>query len=80
MISARAFENTRIATIDDVGGILDLIQPLRRQAFSLNVREDLEFHIESFVVMERDGAVLACAALHALSRKPVGELACLAVS
>ena len=42
-------------------------------------REDLEIHTQSFVVMERDGTILACAALHPYPENKVGELACLAV-
>jgi amino-acid N-acetyltransferase len=81
MVSTTPFENTRLATIDDIGGILDLIQPLENEGVLVKrSREDLEIHIESFVVMERDGAVLACAALHAYPESRVAELACLAVS
>jgi len=81
MISAIAFENTRIAKIDDVGGILELIQPLEDNGILVKrSREDLEIHIDSFIVMERDGAVLACAALHTYPECQIGELACLAVS
>ena len=81
MVSTTPFENTRLATIDDIGGILELIQPLENDGVLVKrSREDLEIHIESFVVMERDGAVLACAALHAYPESRVGELACLAVS
>ncbi len=81
MISASPFETTRIANIDDVGGILELIQPLETKGILVKrLREDLEIHINSFIVMERDGAILACAALHAYPENQLGELACLAVS
>ena len=81
MISAAPFETTRIATIDDVGGILELIQPLEEKGILVKrSREDLEIHIKSFIVMERDGTILACAALHAYPENHLGELACLAVS
>jgi amino-acid N-acetyltransferase len=81
LISATAFETTRIATVDDIGGILELIQPLERNGILVKrAREDLEIQIQSFVVMERDGTILACAALHPYPENAVGELACLAVS
>jgi len=81
LISANAFETTRLATIDDVGGILELIQPLEQAGVLVKRnREQLELHIENFVVMERDGTILACAALHPYYENAVGELACLAVS
>jgi amino-acid N-acetyltransferase len=81
LISPIAFETTRIATIDDIGGILELIQPLEQSGILVKrAREDLEIHIQSFVVMERDGTILACAALHPYPENKVGELACLAVA
>jgi amino-acid N-acetyltransferase len=81
LISPVAFETTRLATIDDIGGILELIQPLEQSGILVKrAREDLEIHIQSFVVMERDGTILACAALHPYPENKVGELACLAVA
>ena len=81
LISAKAFETTRIATINDIGGILELIQPLEQSGVLVKrAREELELHIENFVVMERDGTILACAALHPYYAHKVGELACVAVS
>ena len=81
LISAKAFETTRIATINDIGGILELIQPLEQSGVLVKrAREELELHIENFVVMERDGTILACAALHPYNAHKVGELACVAVS
>lgn len=80
LISPVAFETTRLATIDDIGGILELIQPLEQSGILVKrAREDLEIHTQSFVVMERDGTILACAALHPYPENKVGELACLAV-
>lgn len=81
LISPVAFETTRLATIDDIGGILELIQPLEQSGILVKrAREDLEIQIQSFVVMERDGTILACAALHPYPENKVGELACLAVA
>lgn len=81
LISAKAFETTRIAQSDDIGGILELIQPLEEKGILVKrSREDLELNIDSFVVMERDGTILACAALHAYPENQIGEVACLAVS
>ena len=48
LISASAFETTRLATIDDVGGILELIQPLEEAGVLVKRnREQLELHIEN---------------------------------
>jgi amino-acid N-acetyltransferase len=42
-------------------------------------REQLELEIGNFVVMERDQAILACAALYGFIEEDVGEIACIAV-
>ncbi len=42
-------------------------------------RERLEMEIDYFTVVERDGTVIACAALYPFSEEECGELACLAV-
>lgn len=81
LITAKSFETIRQATIDDVGGILDLIQPLEQNGTLVKRSRDLlEVEIGHFTVMERDGSVVACAALYSYLHSDVAELACLAVS
>ncbi|NOQ82250.1 MAG: amino-acid N-acetyltransferase [Methylophaga sp.] len=81
LVSAGDFETIRQATIDDVGGILELIQPLEDNGTLVKrSREHLEIEIDHLTVMERDGAVVACAALYPYPENQIGELACLAVS
>lgn len=80
MVSADPYEKTRRATIEDVGGVLELIEPLERDgALVRRPREKLEQEIDHFTVVERDGAVIACAALYPDAEHTVAELACLAV-
>ncbi len=80
LITADQYENMRKATIDDVGGILGLIEPLETEgALVRRSRERLETEIDYFMVMERDGMITACAALYPFKKESVGELACLAV-
>jgi amino-acid N-acetyltransferase len=74
------YESVRDATIDDVGGILGLIQPLEEAGVLVpRPREQLEQEIGSFNVMVRDGMVIACAALFPFPESHAGELACVAV-
>jgi len=74
------YHQLRTATIDDVGGILDLISPLEAQGILVKrSRERLELEIENFIVVERDEHIIGCAALYPAS-ETMGELACLAVS
>lgn len=75
-----AAERLRQATINDIGGILDLIRPLEEQGLLVRrSREQLEMEIDQFVVIERDGLVIGCAALYPFPEENVGEFACLAV-
>ncbi len=79
-IVTEAAERLRAATINDIGGILDLIRPLEQQGLLVRrSREQLEMEIDQFVVIERDGLVIGCAALYPFPEENVGEFACLAV-
>ncbi len=72
------YEMVRQATIDDVGGIIELITPLEQQgALVRRSRELLETEIDRFTVVEMDGAVIACAALYPFN-EDMAELACVA--
>ncbi len=80
LISGETYEDIRQATIRDVGGILELIAPLEQEGVLVRrERERLEMEIDYFTVVERDGTVIACAALYPFSEEECGELACLAV-
>lgn len=80
MVTTDLYQHTRQATIDDVGGILGLIAPLEASgALVRRSREHLEIDIDRFTVVDRDGTVIACAALRPFAGECVGELACLAV-
>ena len=80
LITAETYDEIRPANLDDVGGILKLIQPLINSgALVSRSREQLELEIDNFSVIERDGMVLACGALHIFPDENVAEIACLAV-
>ncbi|MDT8383915.1 MAG: amino-acid N-acetyltransferase [Gammaproteobacteria bacterium] len=80
LINADAYEGTRQATIDDVAGILELIAPLEQADILVRrSRENLEREIDRFTVIERDGMIIACAALYPFAREKMAEVACLAV-
>ena len=81
MITADPMERLRPAKIDDVGGILALIEPLEADGTLVKRnRERLEQEIVNFEVIEHDGRILACAALYPYAAEKSAELACLAVS
>ncbi|HSH28768.1 MAG TPA: amino-acid N-acetyltransferase [Thiohalobacter sp.] len=80
LITAETYEGLRPASINDVGGILELIAPLEAGGVMVRrSRERLEMEIERFIVVERDGMIIACAALYPYPDEAMGELACLAV-
>lgn len=80
LITAEQWETLRQANIDDVSGILELIQPLEEAGVLVRrSREYIENEIDQFTVIERDGTVIACAALYPFVKEKVGELACLVV-
>lgn len=81
MVTAEAYDTTRRATVEDIGGILALIAPLEEKgALVRRSRDKIETAVQDFLVLERDGAIIACAALHPFGEDGVAELACLAVN
>ncbi len=80
LVTGERYDNTRQATIDDNGGILELIRPLEQEGILVRrSRELMEMEIDHFTVMERDGMIIACAALYPFPEDAVAELACVAV-
>ncbi|HKJ70936.1 MAG TPA: amino-acid N-acetyltransferase [Gammaproteobacteria bacterium] len=80
LIAADRYEETRPATADDIGGILELIEPLEADGTLVRRgRERLEAEVDRFLVMERDRTVVATAALYPFPDAGGAELACLAV-
>ncbi|MFB0975893.1 MAG: amino-acid N-acetyltransferase, partial [Tolumonas sp.] len=73
-------EQARAATIDDIGGIMDLIRPLEAEGILVKrSREQLEMQIDNFFIIERDGMIIACAALYPFPEEAMAEMACVAV-
>jgi amino-acid N-acetyltransferase len=81
MIDEDSYEKLRPAHIDDVGGMMALLTPLEEKGVLVRrSRELLENEVDRFIVIERDSAIVACAALYPFEQENAGELACLAVS
>jgi len=79
-IAPQSSEQLRSASISDITGIINLIRPLEQQGYLVRrSREQLEIEIEQFTVIERDGLIIACAALYPFADEQVGEFASLAV-
>jgi amino-acid N-acetyltransferase len=80
LISSTPFEELRTATLNDIGGILELIKPLEQQGIlAKRSREKIEMEINDYIIIERDGLIIGCTALHANPHEQFGAIACLAV-
>ncbi|MCA9532197.1 MAG: amino-acid N-acetyltransferase [Myxococcales bacterium] len=81
LVTGEAFEDVRQARRADVGGIHALIEPLEERGVLIRrSREMLEDDIDHFTVIERDGMIVACAALYPYPEKKMAELACVVVA
>ncbi|HZX28596.1 MAG TPA: amino-acid N-acetyltransferase [Telluria sp.] len=81
MISHENLESLRQATIEDVGGILKLIEPLEADGTLVKRgRELIEREIGNFSVIDHDGVIFGCAALYGFPQEKMAEMACLTVN
>ena len=80
MLSTKLYDEPREAKTDDINGMITLIRPLEAQGtLAKRTRAQLELDINSFSVIERDGLIIGCAALHTIDNSDVAELSCLAI-
>ncbi|MFI9652197.1 amino-acid N-acetyltransferase [Guyparkeria halopsychrophila] len=80
LITSEPYERIRPATLDDIGGILALIEPMEQAGVLVRrSREQLELETDRFVVIDRDGDIIACAALYPFPEEGTAELAALVV-
>ena len=74
------FEQVRQAGVEDIAGLAALIRPLEEQGVLVSRPQDLlAQEYAYFTVIERDGLIIACAALYPFVEEKTAELACLAV-
>ena len=80
LVTPDPLETLRHAKIDDIGGILQLLEPLEVEGILVKRNRDLlEMEIDRFWVLEHDRMIIGCAALYPFSDERSGELAGLAV-
>jgi amino-acid N-acetyltransferase len=80
LITDRPLEEPRAARLSDVPGILSLLEPLEQGGVLVKrSRERLEIEVNHFQIIERDGTVIACAALYPFPEDGMAEMGCLAV-
>ncbi|XP_047311800.1 probable amino-acid acetyltransferase NAGS2, chloroplastic [Impatiens glandulifera] len=81
MVASDLYEGTRVARVSDIDGIKQIIQPLEESDELVRKSEEqMVKEVESFIVVEREGQVIACAALFPFFKDKCGELTAIAVS
>ncbi|TSE29130.1 Amino-acid acetyltransferase [Tepidimonas thermarum] len=81
MVVDEKLESLREATADDVGGILQLIEPFEKDGTLVKrSRTEIERDIANYTIIEHDGVIFGCAALYPYPEARTGEMASLTVS
>lgn len=81
MVVDERLEEVRQATPDDVGGILQLIEPFENDGTLVKrSRTDIERDIANYTIIEHDGVIFGCAALYPYPEAATGEMAAVTVS
>ncbi len=81
MVVDEKLESLREATSDDVGGVLQLIEPFEKDGTLVRrERTEIERDIENYSVVEHDGIIFGCAALYPYPEARSAEMAALTVS
>jgi amino-acid N-acetyltransferase len=81
MVIDEKLEELREATPDDVGGILQLIEPFEKDGTLVKrSRTEIERDIDHYTIIEHDGVIFACAALYPYPEARTAEMAALTVS
>ena len=81
MVVDEKLESLREATVDDIGGILQLIEPFEQDGTLVKRdRTEIERDIDHYSVIEHDGVIFGCAALYPYPESHTGEMAALTVS
>jgi len=81
MVVDEKLEELREATPDDVGGILQLIEPFEKDGTLVKrSRTEIERDVANYTIVEHDGVIFACAALYPYPEGKTAEMAALTVS
>jgi amino-acid N-acetyltransferase len=81
MVVDEKLESLREATSDDIGGVLQLIEPFEQDGTLVKrSRTEIERDIGHYTVIEHDGVIFGCAALYPYPEAKTAEMAALTVS
>lgn len=80
MVVEDTLDDLRPATFDDIGAIVQLIEPLEQDGTLVpRGRATIEREVENFTVLEHDGIIYGCVALKPYLDEDMAEMACLIV-
>lgn len=80
MVTEENLDSVRQATVDDVSGLISLLEPLEADGTLVKrPREKLEQDIHRFTVLDHDGIIYGSAALYEFPKEKLGEMAALVV-
>ncbi len=80
MVVEDTLDDLRSATVDDVGAIVQLIEPLEADGTLVpRGRAVIERDVEQFTVLEHDGVIYGCVAIMPYLDEGMAEMACLIV-
>jgi amino-acid N-acetyltransferase len=81
MVVDEKLESLREATADDIGGVLQLIEPFEQDGTLVKrSRTEIERDIGHYTVIEHDGVIFGCAALYPYPESRTAEMAALTIS
>jgi amino-acid N-acetyltransferase len=81
MVVDEKLESLRQASADDIGGVLQLIEPFERDGTLVKRdRTEIERDIGDYTVIEHDGVIFGCAALYPYPESKTAEMAAFTVS
>ncbi|XP_057784435.1 probable amino-acid acetyltransferase NAGS2, chloroplastic isoform X5 [Salvia miltiorrhiza] len=80
MVASDLYEGMRMAAVKDLHGIKQLLLPLEESGTLIKrTEEELLKVLDSFIVVEREGQIIACGALFPFFEEKRGEVAAIAV-
>jgi len=80
LVSIEPYDTIRTARVEDIPGILQIIELLEEAGILVRRPRDLlEMEINHFLVAVRDEVIIGCAAVYTYEKQGMAELACLAM-
>lgn len=80
LVTSETYEDMRAARPEDIASLSALLRPIEDEGILVRrSRERLEMELDRFIVVERDGMIIGCAALEVFAEDKMAELYCVAI-